>query len=129
MVAVFTNHKVLRFIDVDCRGKTYPQARILLRFAKYLLTFGWKDELKPFFWNVLIIFQEQICQFEFEARISTRTPIVISSSEPTGYGANAAMADGGKLFVINVPFGEKRSGRNSELGMRKQSNQFYFALF
>lgn len=98
-------------------------------FVNFLLTFVRKNGLKPFFWNVLIIFQKQICQFEFEAGISTRTPIVISSGEPTGYGANAAMADGGKLFVINVPFGEKRSGRNSEFGMRKQSNQLYFALF
>jgi hypothetical protein len=129
MVAVFTNHKVLRSIDVDCRGKTYPQARFLLTFAKNLLTFGRKDELKPFFWNVVIIFQEQICQFEFEARVSTGTPIVISSGKPTSYGADGAMADGGKLFVINVPFGDKCSGRNSELGMREQSNQLYFALF
>jgi hypothetical protein len=104
MVAVFTNHKAPRFIDVDCLGKTYPQARFLLTITKLLLTFGRKDELKPFFWNVLIIFQEQICQFEFEARISTRTPIVISSGKPTGHGANGAMADGSHLFITHVPF-------------------------
>jgi hypothetical protein len=66
------------------------------------LTFWWEKCVKPFFGNLLIIFHEQISKFQFEARISAGTPIVVSSGKPTCDGANRAMADGGKLFIINI---------------------------